>query len=254
MIVKALMSTSEFPSPSRAIITSTAPSSGRATTRRRGADQSSTPKPKSTARRPRVASTKATKPPTSPPTPEHGVEEPDARLLQVEQVQGDGHAEHERGTGDHRLGAVQAHEQGEVAVAPDLPEAGTGAVEDAVRALVGVAAVVGGRRLSGRLLRSIARCRHRRHEEGGPQEREGVEAEHDGDVGQREEQRRPWRDRRRSPIDSMVLAATLAAVSSPGCVASDGSSAIWAGRNAVATTDGEQAEGVDRERRVRRRR
>ena len=69
MIVKALMSTSEFPSPSRAIIRSTAPSSGQATTRSSGADQSSTPKPKSTARRPRVASTRARNPPISPPMP-----------------------------------------------------------------------------------------------------------------------------------------------------------------------------------------
>ena len=41
----------------------------------------------------------------------------------------------------------------------------------------------------------------------------------------------------KNPSDSMVLAATLAAVSSPGWVASEGSRAIWAGRNAVATTD-----------------
>ena len=41
----------------------------------------------------------------------------------------------------------------------------------------------------------------------------------------------------KKPIDSMVLAATLAAVSSPGWLASEGSSAIWAGRNAVATTE-----------------
>ena len=41
----------------------------------------------------------------------------------------------------------------------------------------------------------------------------------------------------KKPTDSMVLAATLAAVSSPGWVASDGSKAIWAGRNAVPTTD-----------------
>ena len=41
----------------------------------------------------------------------------------------------------------------------------------------------------------------------------------------------------KNPTDSMVLAATLAAVSSPGWVASEGRSAIWAGRNAVATTD-----------------
>ena len=174
MIVKALMSTSELPSPSRAIITSTGPSSGQRDHQEQRGRPQQHPEAEVHGQAPTGGEHQGEEPADQPADAQHGVEEPDARLLHVEQVEGDRHAEHERGARDHRLRAVEAHQQGEVAAAPDLAEAGSGAVEDAVGPIVGVA--LRGSAASSSAIGSSASIAaghpQGRHEEGGPEERE----------------------------------------------------------------------------------
>ena len=221
---------------------SVVPRNGATTMSSSGADHSSTPMPKSVARRPRRGHERHEATDDAADTERRG-EQTDTGLPHVEQLEGDADLVDQRGTGDDGLRRHQGGDEAQVAATADRAEAGRRLTPDAERLVVDhVGAVIGGS--SSATSRRPGREpdeERRRHDE-----RQRVDEVDDRHVGDGEEQA-PSAGPAKNPTASIVEATTLALVSSRGSVASSGSSDAWAGRNASESTAGQQTGGVDRD-------
>jgi hypothetical protein len=108
----------------------------------------------------------------------------DACVAEVEEIERDGNQEHRRGSGDDRLGAVEAHHQAQGAIGQDRFEPDCGLAEKAhLRALVVPLRFFGALHGLGWSDRADPQDDGRRPDEG-----RGVEDVDGGDVGNGEEQ------------------------------------------------------------------
>ena len=123
MIVRAFTSTIELPMPSTARPPTATTDTGRPPIRASGSPNSARPKAKSRAIRPEEESTSAMNPPTSPPTPDRGVEQAHPRRVEVEQLERGDDDEDVQRPRDERLCAVEADEHPEGRLADDRRDA-----------------------------------------------------------------------------------------------------------------------------------
>ena len=220
MIVSAFTSTIELPIPMTASAATATAATGSPPISASGSPNRASPIAKSRASRPPRREEQGDEPADEPTDAHRGVEQPDAGLVELEQLERGDDDEHVERAGDERLRRVEANERSEGRLARDRRDPGAGARARPRAAIASTA------RAAARSARSpmTRNADQRKLAPFAAKTTSGLETARS---------RPPSAGPRNVPTLSSVLDATFAAVSSDGERTSAGRSAACAGRKTV---------------------